>query len=562
MAAKAPAKPAAAQAKASTYDFRFEKKITLFHMIVAMVALTVGSLFGPLQALEHAGFNVYPALQSVGLQSYYQGLTLHGILNALVWTTFFITGFLTYTVAKSLDRPIAIPKLSWAGFIIMVIGLVMAAIPLLLNLASVLYTFYPPLQAPWYFYLGLTLVVVGSWVCGWSQIITLIQWKKEHKNTTTPFLAFASIITMVLWQICTLGIAAEILGLILPWSLGLLPGIDAQLTRSLFWFTGHPLVYFWLLPAYIAWYGMLPKQAGGKLFSETLARLAFWMFLLVSTPIGFHHQYMDPGIPEGWKLLHAVLTYAVFFPSMLTAFTVVASLENAGRARGGKGLFGWIRTLPWSEPSFATQSLAILTFAFGGIGGLINSSFNVNAVVHNTAWVPGHLHLTVGTGVTLTFMGILYWLLPNLTGKALWGPKVALAQAGTWVLGMLFFSNGLHRLGLLGAPRRTMLGVASGNYGSPDWNFARLEVGVGGTILLISLVLFLVVMIGTALNKKTAVTEFPIAESLHSEKIPAWLNNWQPWLVGTVVLVVLSYGPMLFQMISNIQLVSPGFMVW
>ena len=553
---------AKAQAQAAAYDFRAEKKITLFHIVVAVIALALGSAFGPLQAWEHAGFNTYPALQAVGVQSYYQGLTLHGILNALVWTTFFITGFLTYVVAKSLNRPISIPKLSWAGFIVMVIGLVMAAIPLLLNLASVLYTFYPPLQAPWYFYLGLTLVVVGSWVCGWSMIITFFGWRKEHRGETTPFLAFASLITVVLWQICTLGIAMEILALILPWTFGLLPGIDAQLSRSLFWFTGHPLVYFWLLPAYIAWYGMLPKQAGGKLFSETLARLAFWLFLLVSTPIGFHHQYMDPGIPEGWKYLHAILTYAVFFPSMLTAFNVVASLEISGRARGGKGLFGWIPALPWSDASFTTQTLAIAAFAFGGIGGLINASFNVNTVVHNTAWVPGHLHLTVGTGVTLTFMGILYWLLPHLTGKALWGNKVAISQAVTWVLGMVFFSNGLHRLGLMGAPRRTMLGVAFDNYGTADWRFATLEVGIGGAILLISLILFYVVLIKTALNKEKANVEMPVAEPYHGEKVPGWLSNWQPWLIGTIVLVVISYGPMLYQMISNIQLVSPGFMVW
>ncbi|CAG0946767.1 partial cytochrome c oxidase subunit I, partial [Anaerolineae bacterium] len=462
-------------------SFATEKKIAGWHIFIAIVALAIGTLLGPLQALEHMGINLYPALANVGLQSYYQGLTLHGVLNALVWTTFFITGFLTLTVTYQLKRNLAVPILSWVAFIVMVIGLVMAAIPLLLNMATVLYTMYPPLQAPWFYYLGLTLVVVGSWVTGWSLLATWFAWRKDNKGATTPFIVLASLITVVLWQICTLGIAAEILVMILPWSLGLIPGIDAELSRTLFWFTGHPLVYFWLLPAYISWYGMMPKQAGGKLFSEPLARLAFWLFLLLSVPLGFHHQYVDPGIPEGWKYLHAILTFSVFFPSMLTAFNVVASMEVGGRARGGKGLLGWIMNLPWGEPSFATQTLAMLIFAFGGIGGIINASYNVNLVIHNTAWVPGHLHLTVGTGVTLTFIGILYWLLPHLTGNALWGRKVALSQAWTWFFGMIIFSNGLHRLGLMGAPRRTMLGVATDNYGTPDWLFPRLMVGIGGT---------------------------------------------------------------------------------
>ena len=216
------------------------------------------------------------------------------------------TGFLTLATVTTLKRPVFKMWISWLGFGVMALGLVMAAIPLLLNQSSVLYTFYPPLQAPWYYYLGLTLFVVGSWISGWSIILTVIAWRREHKGETVPFMAFGSVITVVLWQICTLGIASEILALILPWTLGLVPGIDVQLSRTLFWFTGHPLVYFWLLPAYVSWYGMVPKQAGGKLFSEPLARFSFWLFLLLSTPLGLHHQYVDPGLTEGAKFLTAV----------------------------------------------------------------------------------------------------------------------------------------------------------------------------------------------------------------------------------------------------------------
>ncbi|MBI5030875.1 MAG: cbb3-type cytochrome c oxidase subunit I [Chloroflexi bacterium] len=544
------------------YEFKTEKTLTLWHIFIAIVALTIGTLFGPLQGLEHMGISFYPQLQAVGLQSYYQGLTLHGILNALVWTTFFITGFLTYVTVKSLNKPLVVPQLSWAGFIIMVIGLVLAAIPLLLNLASVLYTFYPPLQGPWYFYLGLTLVVVGSWVCGWSVLTTYAAWRKENKGATTPFMAFGSLITVVLWQICTLGIAAEVLVLILPWSMGLVSGIDPQLARTLFWFTGHPLVYFWLLPAYVSWYGMMPKQAGGRLFSEPLARLSFWLFLLLSVPLGFHHQYADPGVPEAYKFLHAILTYAVFFPSMLTAFNVVASLEIGGRANGGKGLLGWIKNLPWGDPSYTAQNLAMIVFAIGGISGLVNASYDLNLVVHNTAWVPGHFHLTVGTAVTLSFMGILYWLLPHLTGKALWGRKWAVWQGWIWFVGMLIFSRGLHWLGLLGAPRRTMLGVATENYGTSEWRLATIMVGVGGVILFVSFIVFVVVMVKTALSKESAKVEMPVAEPLKTEVMPNWLQNWTPWLVGAVVLVVVAYGPALFELLVNLKMVSPGFQVW
>src|SRR5262249_19325290 len=233
-----------------------------------------------------------------------------------------------------------------------------------------------------------------------------------------PLAAFMAMVTFAMWSIASLGIAAEMLFLVIPWSLGLLPGTDPLLARALFWFTGHPIVYFWLLPAYLSWYTLVPRQAGRKLFSAALARTSFILFLVLSTPLGFHHQYADPGIHHGWKLVHAFLTFSVFFPSLLTFFNVVASLESGARARGGRGWVAWFGKLPWGDPSVTAQVLAMLLFIFGGVGGLINASYNLNLIVHNTAWIPGHLHLTVGTAVTLSFMGITYWLLPLLPPRA------------------------------------------------------------------------------------------------------------------------------------------------
>ncbi len=540
---------------------REEKRFIGTHLFFAIVALSIGSLFGPLQSFEYAGLDLYPYLEPL-LKSYYQGLTLHGVLNALVWTTFFITGFLTLMMLKGLKRPLVYPMVNKVGFWTMVVGLVITGIPLLIDEATVLYTFYPPLEASALFYIGLVLVVVGSWIEGYGFYFTYRAWRRENPGTRSPFVAFASVVTMVLWQFATLGVAVEILTMLLPFSLGLIDGTDPELARTYFWFTGHPLVYFWLLPAYLSWYGLLPRQAGGKLFSDSLARLAFWLFLLLSIPVGFHHQFADPGIPEGWKAIHAVLTYGVAFPSLLTLFTVVASLEYAGRKRGGTGRLGWIRTLPWGDPSVSAQLLAGILFMFGGIGGITNASYDVNLVVHNTAWIVGHFHLTVATAVTLSFMGISYWLVPYLTGNRLWKPKWAVAQTWIWFVGMIIFSNALHVLGLLGAPRRTPLGSAP--YVPEEWSGHLFRVGVGGTFLLVGVVLYVVIVIRTTWSKDKLPAgeeiEIPIAESLHDpQQTPEFLDRWRPWLIATIVLIIIGYGPQLFEMISNMQLTSPGF---
>jgi cytochrome c oxidase subunit 1 len=546
----------------SNSDRTLVNRLTGWNIGIAIGALTIGLWLGVLQGLEHAGLDLYQYL-APGLKSYYQGLTLHGVLNALIWTTFFICGFLTYATVHSLNRPLRYPWVNVLALILMAVGLLMAAYPLLMNMATVLYTFYPPLMADWTFYVGLTLVVVGSWTVGYGLYFTYGAWRKENPGAVTPFIALASLITMVMWQIATLGVAAEILAMLLPWSLGLIKGVDPLLGRTLFWYTGHPLVYFWLLPAYISWYGMVPAQTNGKMFSDHLARLVFWLFLLLSTPVGFHHQFTDPGIPQSWKFIHMLLTYGVGFPSMLTAFTVVASLELGARARGGKGWFAWMLKLNWGDPSYTAQNLAMILFVFGGIGGMINASYNVNLAVHNTTWVPGHFHLTVGSAVTLTFFGISYWLVPKLTGHKLFSKNLALAQAWTWFFGMLLFANGYHALGLYeGAPRRTMLGAVP--YATPAWSPFLMETVVGVALLFFSATFFFITIFGTVLvaRKLDKPIEMPIAEPLDPTPAPAWLDTWQPWLAGTIGLVILSYGPMLFQLVRNVELWSQGYQVW
>ena len=131
----------------------------------------------------------------------------------------------------------------------------------------------------------------------------------------------------------------------------------------------------------------------------------------------------------------------------------------------------------------------MILFTFGGIGGLINASYNLNLVVHNTAWIPGHLHLTVGTAVTFELHG--HHVLARAVARrarGLWSRRLALAQVWLWFVGMVIFSNSLHRLGLMGAPRRTMLNAAP--YLQSGWKPLLTLVGVGGTLLFVSALLY------------------------------------------------------------------------
>jgi cytochrome c oxidase subunit 1 len=551
---------------AKTFDDSKERMLATWYLAIAFIALALGGLGGLFQGLEHAGINFYP-LPVMG--SYYQTLTLHGVLNALVWTTFFISGFLLIAMTSSLKRTSNV-IISWVAFVVMMVGVVLAAYAILSGKASVLYTFYVPMKADPLYYIGLTLVVVGTWIHSANFFITWQGWRKDNKNTRTPMATVAAITTWIVWDLATIGVAVEMLWLVIPWSLGIVPETNPLLARTLFWFFGHPLVYFWLLPAYCSWYAMFPQEAGGKLFSDPLARLAFMLFIVLSVPVGVHHQYTDPGIPESVKAVMAAFTFAVAAPSFLTAFNLMATLEYSGKQRGGKGLFGWIFALPWGEPSFLLQALSMILFMFGGIGGLINASYDMNLVIHNTTWVPGHFHLTVGSAVTMTFMGITYWLLPYLTKRKLWNKGVALVQGWLWFFGMAVFSFGLHWAGLMGAPRRVPFSIAvytsdliartMSPYGSA-FQIAMGMVAIGGVVMAVSGLLYFMNIILTFFSPKDSAlnVKVPEARALSGpDKAPAMLDNFRIWIILAVVLIIVAYGPAFYEVLIHSAWNAPG----
>jgi cytochrome c oxidase subunit 1 len=538
-------------------------KAIRWNVYLATVALGIGGIFGLYQALERLGLDfLYRAMPPIN--NYYQGLTIHGVMLVLVFTFAFSNGFLLLATMRSLERPIRSTALAWAAFWSMALGVALAGWAMFANEATVMFTFYPPLKAHWALYLGLVLVVLSTWLTSANQILTVWDWQREHPGERIPLMAFTSLLAYVLWDFSSLGVALEVVLLLLPWSIGLVETVDPQLARTLFWFSGHPIVYIWLLPVYVSWYTMIPKQVGGRIFSDPLVRFVFLMFLLYSTPVGVHHQFTESAISPVMKAIMAVNTFVVFFPSMVTAFSVMASLEGAGRSRGGGGLLGWIPKLPWGDPSVTAQLLSMLVFMLGGLSGLINASYTMNLVVHNTSFVPGHFHLTVGTAVALSIIGIFYWLVPYLTGKALWGRRMAVAQAWLWTIGVLIFSRGQISAGLHAMPRRTAIGVAPYLDQVPSWGVENLMTAVGGIMMVISGLLFFVVMILTIGGAEgEAKVEIPVAEAEEREEPRVWpaLDYWGRWLVVAVLLTLAVYGPV-FVGYLPISPTSPGFRVW
>ncbi|SHE77484.1 cbb3-type cytochrome c oxidase subunit I [Flavisolibacter ginsengisoli] len=540
------------------------RRVIYWELGIPLALLSIGIYHGLMQVIYRAGVLQQPSFAKL---DYYQGLTLHGVINAIVLTTFFAVAFGHATIAFFLKKE-PNKKLAWLSFWLMTIGTLMAAWAMLAGKASVLYTFYPPLKAHPFFYLGTALLIVGSWIplFDWSRLYR--QWRKENPDTKTPLAVLGTLVNFIIWFVCTLAAAYEVLVLLLPWAMGWKQTVNVTLARTLFWFFGHALVYFWLLPAYIMFYNFLPKLAGGKLFSDLAGRIALFGFLLFSVPVGVHHQFSDPSITKGVKIFQSLLTFGVAIPSFITAFTLAASLEYAGRKRGAKGLLGFFGKLPYLDQNrylFAYMISGLFLFIFGGLTGIVNSSSELNAVVHNTAWLPGHFHMTVAGPVFLAIIGMSLYIYSKNSGKKVFMPKVAVIIPYLWVIGILIFSTGLSWGGLLGEPRRTNLGMTYLNpkneLFTPEWVPTTTLALLGGIIMFIAGMLFLVVFFGTMLKKQTeaAMLEFPVSENLHNERRIPLFDSFKPWLVTMAVVLVIAYVPAFLDATKNPGPGAPRF---
>jgi cytochrome c oxidase subunit 1 len=513
------------------------RRLVLAHFWLAFALFGLALLLGAWQMFIRSPLHTWIS----NPEWYYRSLTAHGTVMGYVFPTLVAMGF-GYAISEvSLKQRLVGLRWAWAGYWLVVVGAVTAMIPVSLGRASVLYTFYPPLIGSPFYYLGVVLVVVGSWIWVALMSVNLHTWKRANPDTPVPLPMFANVAGSYLWGWTAVGAALELLLQILPVAFGLKSTIDAGLARVFFSWTLHAIVYFWLMPTYIAYYTIVPRAIGGRIYSDTMARISFILFLVVAMPIGMHHTFTDPQVGAGFKFIHSAFTALVALPTLLTVFTICASVEIAARLRGGRGPFGWIRVLPWSNPIMLAVAFSFVMLGFGGAGGLINMSYQLDTSIHNTQWITGHFHLIFGGAIVIMYFAIAYDLWPHLTGRALTDLRLMRTQLWLWFIGMIVTTFPWHWVGILGMPRR----MAYFDYSDPAVATQAFSVtlsAIGGFILVASGALFILVLIRGQRAPREEAGVYRFAVALHPPlSVPA-LNSYALWLALMVGLTVTNYG--------------------
>ncbi len=441
--------------------------------VVAVVFLALGGFFGLLVALTR-----WPAVHLLDAEMFYLVLTAHGADVLLFWILFFEVALLYFASAVLLNCRLAAPKIAWMAFVLMVIGAILANVAVLQGESSVMFTSYVPMRAESHFYLGLILFAVGALIAVFVFFATLVVAKAEKTyEGSVPLVTFGAV-TAAIIAVFTIASGAIILVPTWLWSMDFISNVDPLLYKIIWWGMGHSSQQVNVAAHVAVWYCIAAMVLGAKPLSEKVSRSAFLLYILFLQLASAHHLLVEPGMSSSWKIFNtSYAMYLAVLGSMIHGLSVPGAIEAAQRRRGlTHGIFEWLRKAPWGNPAFSGMFLSLIMFGFlGGISGVVMGVEQINIIIHNTIYVPGHFHATVVAGTTLAFMAITYLVIPLIFRRQLILPRLAKWQPYLFGIGVGGISLFMMGAGTLGVARRHW-----------DINFtdAALSVEVPGTAFL------------------------------------------------------------------------------
>ena len=511
--------------------------------VVAVVFLAIGGLFGLLVALTRFP----PTAGLLPADLFYLALTAHGADVLLFWIIFFEVAILYFASAILLNCRLAAPRIAWLAFALMLVGALMANVSVLQGESSVMFTSYVPMQAAPHFYLGLILFAVGTLLACMCFFGTLVIAKEEGTyEGSVPLVTFGAI-TAAIIAVFTLASGAIILIPTFMWSIGLISHIDSITYKLVWWGMGHSSQQINVSAHVAVWYAIAAMVLGAKPLSEKVSRMAFLMYILFLQLASAHHMLAEPGLSSEWKVFNT--SYAIYLAvlgSMIHGMSVPGAIEAAQRRNGfTKGVFGWLRKAPWKNPAFASLMMSLVFFGFiGGISGVVLGTEQINLLMHNTLYVPGHFHGTVVAGTTLAFMGITYLVIPLIFRREVIFPKLAMWQPYLFGFGVAGISFFMMAAGTLGVSRRhwdSSFTDAVLSFDYPATATAMMALnGMSAMLAAVGGLAYVVVVVGSVLFGKRRDAESIRANPAvidHGEAVATYGSENTLKLPGTIVLV-------------------------
>ncbi|MGB8033602.1 MAG: cbb3-type cytochrome c oxidase subunit I, partial [Nitrososphaeraceae archaeon] len=374
--------------------------------------------------------------------------TVHGTTMLLLWVIPFGAGVGNYLIPIMVRyKDMAWPKLNAVAFWMIPV----AAALIWMGFSDTGWTAYPPysiIRAPgpatdmWIF--GMKILGISSILGAINFVVTILKMKHPDLSImkmslfawatlTSSFMVIVSMPTFAAAMIMMYTDRLGISGFFNP-----AMGGDPIAYQHLFWFTFHPEVYIFLIPAVGMLYELIPKFSRKPIFSYQSGVVAFILLCTIGFASWAHHMFAT-GMSFTEKTVFMVGTLAA----------VPASSMH---------VFNWIATMWGGRIKFAAPMLfsvgGIMLFFAAGAGGVVNTAIPLDFITHDSYFVVGHFHLLLMGTVSLAFTGFIYYLFPLITGR-MYNEKAAKVHFILAFIGIILVFGTQHVLGLYGQPRRT-----------------------------------------------------------------------------------------------------------
>jgi heme/copper-type cytochrome/quinol oxidase subunit 1 len=461
-----------------------------------MIWLFTAGAFG-LELRTQAGFSYTGALlplTQLGYSTiaYFQMMTYHAVV--MFFGTIFTTGFaIAFYAVPTIrgTRKLAVPWMANLGHWMVVFGLYMV----IGSNSQYMFTFLIPLKNPASFYIAELIQFVGDELLILALMATAYKDKLPNEKFTLP-------VSFILMDCLAMGIGIiTILGAVVWTILSPLGGLgfdylaipNVEVFRAAFWFESHPLVYFgsFLVLGLMIWF--VTMYAKRPIYSEKMVRYMIAVLFVLTMSVYVHHMAMDP-IPMWLRDVFAqVATELIAVP-----FVIIWTL--------------CLITLKFAKPKWDASLLFLVAAIAGNIvgGATAEPTQPVPAVdftVHNTMWIPGHIHFMMATFTLGSMFAILYYIVPELLGKKLYSPGLANFHFIGWTVGMGALEAAFKIQGMLGLVRREIAWPA---LYEPWFQMAMIGAWLAG-----------ISVIGFAVNM---LMTWRLGEPLPPRLVPRWVT--------------------------------------
>ena len=256
--------------------------------------------------------------------------------------------------------------------------------------------------------------------------------------------------------------------------------LDPLLAKNMIFFFGHIFINATIYMAVIAIYEILPRYTDRPWKASRPFLIAWTASLVMVLAVYPHHLLMDFVMPTWMLVMGQIVSYLSGLPvPVVTALGVLINVSRSG--------------IRWDMTS-GLLFLAVVGWSIGVIPAIVDGTIVVNAVMHNTLWVPGHFHTYLLLGQVTMVFGFMYYVVakPGSAGD------IALDRSGLWVFAVasLGFSATFLYAGRASVPRRFAEHL-------PEWT-SQDVVGSVFAALVIAAVLIFVVRFFTRLGSPKA----------------------------------------------------------